>query len=183
MATTPQKITSPSGRLRTRIEENWSPQDGYSQDWRERLAAEKAEAEQARQEREALEASLVTKGGTKRQEQEQLRQEQLAAVKRQYSTSETQEKIWADVKSEMIGRVGEAEYKTFIAGSELLATDNHQATIWVRHSFLAEAMEKRYGLVLKQSLAKHLRVSMDNLTVEWVYPQPGSHTNAASASR
>lgn len=183
LATNPQKITSPNGRLRTRIEENWSPPDGYSQDWRERLAAEKARAEQIRQERQSLEASLVAQGGREREEQEQHRREHLAALKRQYNTSEAQEKIWAEVKSELLGRVGEAEYKTLIAGSELLATADHQAAIWIRHSFLAKTVEKRYGLILKQLLAKHLRVSKDALIVEWVYSQPGSQRKATSANQ
>lgn len=181
LARNPQKITNPSGRLRSRIEENWSPPDGYTQDWREQLAAKKAEAEQARQNREGLAASLINQEGTKRQEQEQLRQEHLAAVKRHYSTSETYEKIWANVKSEMLGRVGEVEYKTFIAGSELLTADNHQATVWVRHSFLAHAIEKRYGSVVKQLLAEHLHSSPDDLVIEWIYP-PTSLANGAFGS-
>jgi hypothetical protein len=171
LATIPQKITSPRGRLRTRIEENWSPPDGYSQNWRERLAAKITEAEQARQKQATLAAALLTQEGTKRQEQEQLRQEQLAAAKRHYDTSATQEKIWTAVKSELLGRVGEAEYKTFVTGSELLAVDNHQVVIWVHHSFLAKTLEKRYGPALKQLLAKHLDITTEDLTIEWVYPQ------------
>lgn len=182
MATHPHKIKSPSGRLRTRIEENWTPDDSYTPDWRERLAAEKAKADQTRQDREILEASLMTEEGAKRQEQEQLRQEHLAAVKRQYSTSETQEKIWADVKSTLLGRVGEAEYKTFIAGSELLIAGEHQAAIWVRHNFLAQAIEKRYGAAVKQLLAKHFHSNPDNLKIEWVYPPPPSQANGAFGS-
>lgn len=179
MATQSHKIKSPSGRLRTRIEENWAPNDDYTPDWRKRLVAEEAKAEQTRHKQEALAASLVTEEGMKHQEQEHLRQEQLAAAKRQYSTSETQEKIWAEVKSELLGRVGEVEYKTFIAGSELLATADCQATIWVRYSFLAQAMEKRYGEVLKQFLAKHLAVSPDEVKVAWVYPPPERSTHVA----
>lgn len=117
----------------------------------------------------------MTQEGTKHKKQEQLRQEYLSAAKRQYNTSQTQEKIWADIKSELLGRVGEAEYKTFVAGSELLAADNRQAIIWVRHRFLTEALEKRYGLVLKQLLARHLDISRDDLTVEWTYPQSDRH--------
>jgi hypothetical protein len=182
MATNPHKIKSPSGRLRTRIEENWSPPDGYSPDWRERLAAEKVKAEQTRQEREVLQASLINQGGTKYQEQEHIRQEQLAAAKRHYNTSETHEKIWTAVKTDLIGRVGEAEYKTFVAGSELLTADNDQVTIWVRHRFLAKEIEKRYGAVLKQLLAQHLHISPDGLAVKWVHPPPTSPANAARGS-
>jgi hypothetical protein len=182
MATNPHKIKSPSGRLRTRIEENWSPPDGYSPDWRERLAAEKARVEQTQKEREVLQASVINQGGTKDQEQEQTRQEQLAAAKRHYNTSETHKKIWAAVKSDLIGRVGEAEYKTFVAGSELLTAANHHATIWVRHSFLAKEIEKRYGSVLKQLLAQHLHSSPDGLAVKWVHPPPTGQPNAARGS-
>lgn len=168
LATAPEKIKSPSGRLRTRIEENWAAPDGYTKDWRERLAAAEKAAEEARQEKRAFEASVVAQKDADRENQEKIRDEQLKPLLSHYSTSEREKNIWSGVIGDL-GVISPAS-KALLAGSELLSLADGQAVIWLQNEFARDQMERQYALRIKRLLAKYLAIPYDDITITWLVP-------------
>jgi hypothetical protein len=165
LATKPNDPNITPGRLRRRIEEDWAAPDGYTPDWRDRQAAEKAATEQAQaaakqreEEQERLANERKAQEAARDLEREEQRRKMVETLRDAYQpvkeTVAQMDQLWPQVLADLKPR-GDA-LAIYLAGSELIHLTNDQAVIAVQNDYAREWLEGRLAGIVGEVLAKRL---------------------------
>lgn len=144
----PEKIKNPRGWLRTAIEKNYGPPDGYKpKAQREAEAAqERREAEQAAREQEAWEE----RQRERREAEQRCREEELARLNERYGTTQHELDLWEEALGEIKLRVPRPTYQRWFPKTQLLLLENGVATIGVLNDQTKDWLEHRLASQIRQ---------------------------------
>ncbi len=176
LETNPQKIANPRGWLRSAIEQDYGPPDGFqSKAEREQAAAAQKRAleNQQRLEEQRRQQELTTEA-TEQQE----RQKRLENARTSYGTSPWEDTIWQNQVLDHLRATGDSvTFKTFMADSHLLKLDQSQAVIWLPNTFARDQVDRTYGLAIKRLLAKVQGVNFQAIELVFVIGDSESHSS------
>jgi hypothetical protein len=168
LETNPDKVKNPQGWLRRAIEENFGEPDGYKS--REERESDKKARQEALEEQEHREAARRAQEEAEQAKWDKLRKKDLQANKARYQTSDEEIDLWSEVLDQIKSRTDDVTFQPHLAKSTLLSLKNKQATIWIPlpGGINIQLVNKRYGLMIRRLLAKHLNTDFQAVTLNWV---------------
>lgn len=173
----PNQVKDTGAWLRRAIEDDFAKPAGYISRG-EREAAEKAR-QQAEEEQQRKFDTQMAQEAAELERRRNIREKQLSPLKRRYKTSEQEEKIWSETLSHLQA-ASPAAVKLFLSDSVLLSLVHSTAVIWLSSSYAREQVEREFGLTIKRLLAKRLKVSHGEVTLNFVFPGRAEEDNGES---
>jgi biotin operon repressor len=153
--TAPEKVLNPCGWLRTAIEQDYAPPDGFQ-------AAEvrAAEAHQAQRDEEAVQQLLdehFQEQETQTEQQQQAAAAQLTELQAAYGTTQRELDLWQMLLAEFEPSMPSASFTLYVADTVLLSVQNGEALIGVPNPQALDWLQNRFATKIQRTLASCLK--------------------------